>query len=226
MAERIFTSKDKDNKDIELVLRKPSQLVLNKADLARRVEFSRALTAGVCLAAQVDRLLKERGIWGETEEAHSKCLREKIIALENSLEGVADKDVGARICLEIKEARATLYEHNSLYLSATENTCESMATTAMHKVICAECVYKKDGGAKVFKDAEDFSNRLDETIAMDAFREVIISSLEDATGRSLPTDLESEYKENKWMKENAGEKVQTDVNDTTEVAEVKKPKKK
>jgi len=53
----------------------------------------------------------------------------------------------------------------------------------------------------VYKDLEDFKGRINEISTIDSYREASIASLEALIGQDLPSDLSTQYTENKWLAE-------------------------
>jgi hypothetical protein len=82
----------------------------------------------------------------------------------------------------------------------------------------------------VYKDLEDFRSRLDETSTIDSYREATIASLEVLIGQDLPSDLSTQYTENKWLAERGLDKDEAEESETEVESEpepeVKKPKKR
>lgn len=198
--DRIFKTKDKDGNDLVLKFVRPSQKVLNKADLIYRTMFSNALREGVLTSAEVDKILRARGIWDDNKEVEAAEIRAKISNLEAKLKDASlNNEQGEAVCKEISSVRVDLLRHNSVYTTVADNTCENMGNEARSQYLCSACVYDNKTGLKVYKDVEDFKDRLDEPTAADAYRETMISALEVAIGRDLPSDLTEEYAENKWL---------------------------
>ncbi len=200
--DRVFKTKDKDKNDLVLKFVRPTQKVLNKADLVYRTSFSRALRSGVLTSAEVDKILRERGIWDDDKEKEAAKFRAETAELEEKLKDpTLTNNQGSDICTAIGKLRLNLLRHNSIYTTVADNTCENMANEARNQHLCAACIYDNKTGLKVYKDVEDFRNRLDESAALDSYRETMIASLEVVIGKDLPSDLTEEYAENQWLSE-------------------------
>jgi len=220
--DRIFKTKDKDDKDLVLKFARPSQKILNKADLVFRTSFSNALREGVLTAAEVDKILRERGIWDDDKELEAEKFRTEIGELEEKLKDpTLNNEQGKALCEKITSVRINLIRHNSIYTTVADNTCENMANEARNQYLCATCIHDNKTGLRVYKDVENFQDRLDEAAALDAYREAMIASLEAQTGRDLPSDLTQEYAENKWLAERG-----LLDGDSDDAAEEEKPKAK
>lgn len=228
--DRIFTTKDKEGNDWVLRFKRPSQTILSKAELVYRTAFSRAFREGILTNAEVDKVLRERGIWDEKRDEEAEKIRLEIVGLEAKLDDkTLSNEQGSTICSEIALKRLELTRHNSVYSDVADNTCETIASEARNRFFCVECVYDNKTDMRVYKDEDDFQARLGEQSTVDSYREVVIASLEVIVGRELPSDLTSEYAENKWLSERGLDKKEEEAEevkeeDTEEVEE--KPKRR
>lgn len=219
--DRVFTTKNTSGGDWVLKFVRPSQQVLNKGELVYRTTFSRALREGVLTQAEADSILRERKIWTDASEDFAQNLRVVISELEKKLDDASlTNEQGKLVCNEIRKKRIELIRHNNVYTQIVDNTCETMASESRTQLFAAECVYDNKTGLRVYKDVEDFKSRLNEFSTQEAFREAMISSLEVAVGRDLPSDLTTEYAENKWLEQRGL------VEGAAEVKAEEKPKKK
>lgn len=199
--DRVFNTKDKDGNDLVLKFKRPSQKVLTKAELVRRTAFSNALRNGLILQEEAKKIIKERGLWNDDHEKEAENTRARIGELEKKLEDASlTNEQGKALCDELTKQRDELISHNMVFTSITENTCESVAGEEKNQFLAAECTYDNKTDLRVFKDVEDFKSRLDEQLTLDSYREAVIAALETVSGRDLPSDLTSEYAENKWIK--------------------------
>lgn len=202
MQDRVFSTKSADGKELVLKFTRPSQTVLNKAELAYRTAFSKAFRRDIITNAEVEKLLRDRGLWNEEQQTKLEDLRNQISSLEEKLKdnGLSNEQ-GAKICEQLDKLRMEVMRVNSVYQNISDNTCETIATEERNQFLCAECIVDNKTGERVYKDVEDFKARRDEVASMDAFRETVIATLEVAMGRSLPSNLSDEYAENRWRSE-------------------------
>lgn len=210
--DRVFTTKAKNGSDLILKFKRPSQEVLLKAQLTYRKAFSNNLRAGLILAKEVEKILKERDLWDDSKEKEAQEVRDTISSLEEKLK---DKELnqkdGEAICKEISDLRQKLFEINEIITSISENTCESISGEEKNYYLISECIYDNDTDIKVYKNVDDVKTRLDEQMAVDSYRETLIAGLELSIGRELPSDLTDEYAENKWLNSHAEEKTKVSV---------------
>lgn len=219
MEARIFKTQNKAGEEVVLKFVRPTQVILSKADLKSKEAYSNAFRKGLLTNAEVVKYLKERGIWTQEMEDETTELRVKIRQLEKKLEEPSlSNEEGQSVVDEIRLARTKLSDYNSNIRSIADNTCESNASEARNQFIAASCVVNAKTGVKVFKDMDDFLARLDEPLAVDSYREAVISNLEEQLNVSLPSDLTSHYPENKWLSDREAKAIVE-----AEAAEVVKP---
>ena len=218
MDNRIFTSIDKNDKEIELEFRRPPVGVSMKAEQIFKKEFAIAMRDGLLLQAEVEKQLEDRGLWGPEQEEKEKQLRSEIERLEALLNDDMGEDEGKRVCEEITKLRDEISKLTDVVTTMASSTCEAQAAQERNQYLAAQCVYHKKTGIKVYNSLDDYKARVDETTALDSYRETLIAILEMSIGKELPSDLTTEYGENKWLS-----KFETKVIDKVE-PEVK-PKK-
>lgn len=222
---RVFKTKNEDGEELIYEFRRPSQAVMAKAELIRKAKFSEALRAGVVINAEVFKILRERGLWGDDEEAESKRLREEISNLEEKLKSEQlSNDDGINIVAGIRTNRLLLEAHQSIATQIADATCESIASETVNMFYASSCIYNKNEGQKVYKDLEDFRGRLNDPSTIDCYREATIASLEVLIGQDLPSDLSTQYTENKWLAERGLDKVEAEADeDKDEASEPDEP---
>ncbi|TFH25910.1 hypothetical protein E4G67_00190 [Candidatus Bathyarchaeota archaeon] len=199
---RVFKTKDEEGNEFVYEFRRPSQSIISKAELVSRARYSEAFRAGVLVNAEVFKALRERGLWGDEQETESTALREKIASLEEKLrdEGLSNED-GLKLVDELRAARLEQQQHNSIVSNVTDSTCESIGNEERNMFYASACIFNKTTGQKVYKDLEDFKSRLNELSTVESYREATIASLEVLIGNELPSDLSTQYTENKWLAE-------------------------
>lgn len=200
MSDRIFTSKDKEGKDVVVKFVRPNQKVLSEADFFYRQQFSRAIRNGIMTNAEALQIMKTQGLWTDEQEKQSSDLRKQIREVEEKFSdpSLSNED-GLKLVEEIKKLREDLSDLNNRFSSITDNTAESMASEYRTQFYAANCVVYNNTGKKVFKDLEDFLTRVNEPIAIDAYRESMIANFEQALGISVGSDLTADLAENKWI---------------------------
>jgi len=200
MRDRVFTTKDKSGKDLVLEFRKPSQTVLNRAELVFKKTFSNCFREGILTSAEVEKLLRARGMWNDEKELEGSVLQIKIAELESKLDDKSLDEAEARlIAEELVMLRSQLMAHNEPIVSVAENTCESVGNEERNQFLITQCIYHKKTGFRVYRSVEEFKNRAEEQAAADSYKEVMIASLEVIMGKELESDLSQIYSENRWL---------------------------
>lgn len=195
----MFKSVGKDGKEVSLKFLKPSQSILAKGDFVYREYFSKAIRAGIMTSAEANKLLKERNIWTEAQEDKLIELKVRLVELEETLTGLSKTD-GQVVYEEIKRLRDEIDGILSLKKNITDNTAETVAADMRTQFFASECVVYNDSGKRVFKDFPDFLSRLDEVIAIDAYKQAIISNYEQILGVKMSDTLEAPVlPEDKWL---------------------------
>jgi len=221
---RVFKTKDEDGSELLYEFRRPSQAVISKGELISRAKFSEAFRAGIVLNAEAKKILAERDMWGEKEEAEALRMRIRINDLEAKLKDPSvSNDEGKALVEQIRDARLELDEYQSIIQSISGGTCESVAQEEKNMFYAAECVFNKNTGQKVYKNLEEFKNRLNELSTVEAYAEATIASLEVLIGEDLPSDLSTRYAENMWMAERGLDSEEVTEAEDTEVAEAEEP---
>jgi hypothetical protein len=228
MAEdRVFTSKDKDGEEVEIKFNDLNQVVLSRGDFIYREYFSKAIRSGVMTNAEALKILKDREIWGESQEKEVVDLQVKLFELENKLKEQKKRDATSLTLYdEIKQVRKDLQQANNVRSNVLDNTAESMAAEMRTQFFASECSVYNNTGKRVFGDLKDFLARLDEQVATDCYRQALIINYEKALGITLPKDLsETSLPEDEWLN-GVRASEEAEVVKPKKVAKKRKPRKK
>jgi len=202
MRIRVFTTKDENGNDLVLEFRPPSQGSLNAAELIFKKTFSKCFRDGILTSVEVEKILRERGIWDDDKEREAAVLQLQIGNLEAKLKDGEEElgdEAAKAICEELVVLRTELQNHNDPIVSIAENTCESVGGEERNQFLVTQCIYHKTTGSRVYKSVEDFKSRAEEQAARDSYMETVIASLEVTMGEELPSDLSQIYSENRWL---------------------------
>lgn len=226
--ERVFTSKDKDGNEVEVKFNNLNQVVLSKGDFIYREYFSKAIRAGVMTNAEALKILKDRDIWGETQEKEVVNLQVKLYELEGELKKQDKRDATSLFMYdEIKKVRRDMQQASSVRSNVLDNTAESMAAEMRTQFFASECSVYNNTGQRVFSDLKDFLKRLDENIATDSYRQALIINYEKALGITLPKDLsEASLPEDEWLDGVRASEEEKAEKPKKKVAKKRKPRKK
>lgn len=222
---RIFKSKDKTDKELVLKFTRPNQTLISKGDFIYREFFSKAVRSGIMTNAEANKILKERGIWGDEQEQELVRLRVQLGQLELELNDKVKED-GLELYKQIKRLREQTEDLQGVKSGISDNTAESVASEMRTQFFASECVVYNDSGKRVFKDLTEFLQRLDEPLALDSYRQALISNFEHMLGIKMPAELDSTLPEDKWLKAQAEKESEPVVGTEDEPQETVTPKKR
>lgn len=143
--------------DARYTTRVPDTKDTNESNWEYSKAFNKALMAGLPTQTQMEKMLAERGIWGEAETARVDELREKIGNIEAILgkKKPTDKSKSVRkLVTELAEARADLIALNGTFNEYMSQTVESKADEAKQAYLISACTFKND--ERVWKDMDSF----------------------------------------------------------------------
>jgi len=66
---RVFKTQDEEGAELVYEFRRPPQSLVSKGELLYRAKFSEALRIGVVLNAEIIKILSDRGLWADEQEA-------------------------------------------------------------------------------------------------------------------------------------------------------------
>jgi len=200
---KVFTSKDGDGKELQLRFVKPSQKVVSRGDFVYREHFGKSVRAGLMTNAEAEKLLKDRNIWGEAQEEEAVDLQTRINTLEDKISELDSEKVndGMEIYRQLKTLRTDLDALGNIRRSIVDNTAEAVAAEMRTQFYASECVVYNSNGQKVFRNLEDLTSKLNEQLALDAYKTALIANYESVFGIDLSKINENDSRdaEDKWF---------------------------
>ena len=181
--------------EVEYKVRQPSLEETRESRKVYNRAFNDALTSKSPLQDQVSDILKERGMWSDSQEAEYEKLRNNILEKEYILAagGIA-KSEARKVAIELRKLRAKLNELFAPISNFRERTCEGQAQNARFDYLVSVCVVYLDG-RPYFTSYEDYLNKPNDAVA-------ILGSTKFAELHyRLTEDFQSELPENQFLKE-------------------------
>ena len=173
---------------------KPTSIDENKARLQQSRTFNEALVNGAVLKVQLQKVLKDRGIWDEKDDEYLKDISEKLESNLSKLEeGGIDIMEARKLAIETNKLRMEVVSKLSILRENNSLTAEGQADDAYFDCLVANCCYKEDG-TKVFKDYQHYISQSSEEYAKKLAQELF----ELVHGG---TDYLKELPENKFLLE-------------------------
>jgi hypothetical protein len=167
-----FKSKTEDGVEVELSVKRPDIKVLDEAQAVFNRTFSQAIKNKAPLRAAVDKIVREQNIWDDERQAELDSLDAEI---ETSELKVRQRAASGLKKLELRKVAVELRKlrMKRLLMLAQKNnldnvTCESQAENRRFDFLVSACTKYEDTGELVFKSLEDYLNRANEQVAIDA----------------------------------------------------------
>ncbi len=198
MKRRDFIVKIED-KEVMLSFKAPSLDELEEADRIYASKMSSLIREGgksrLMLRQEVDKFLKESGIWTDEDDKRIQQLNKDINDLLNKLKkGGIKLSEGKQISLDIRDKRIEIFTTIRKRQILDNTTIESIAQNERNDYLIYVCTVYAETGKDFWTSFDDMKN--------DKFNEVYAKaseiSLELVYG--ITPDFEKELPENKWLK--------------------------
>lgn len=145
-------------------VRMPNQKEINEGDLIYKTKYSEALRYGALSAAEANRIIQEREIWGPSDETEVRELFVKLHGLGDKLMATDKFADAAAIIFDMERVRTDILRLNMRKNNILDNTAESYADDHRLQYYCVACSYYGDDN-RIFKDVNDYLDRASEDIA-------------------------------------------------------------
>lgn len=165
-----------------------------QARLKQSKVFNEALQGGACLKSQLNKVLRERKVWDESDQKEVDELSKKVEDnIEKLNEGGFDIMEARELAIQSYNLRMALLEKLSIIREHNSLTAEGQADDAYFDALVARCCFKEDG-SKVFKSYEDYISKSKEPYASFLAKELSTLIYGDL-------DYIKEFPENKFLQE-------------------------
>jgi hypothetical protein len=195
----VKTTRDGKEETTKIVVKRPSSSVISQAQRVGAKAWTDCVRDGIMTKKELEKFMKEQGIWDEGKDEEQKKVIQEIANLERSLyvSGNAGKKLkaseGKNIAIQMRIKRNELRDLIAEKMSLEQNTAESISDNVRFDYLVASCTYYENG-QKVYNDLDDYKERSDDQIAFSA-----ASSLASMM-YSVDKDFEAKLPENKFLK--------------------------
>ncbi len=194
LKEMNITSKNEKGDEIKLHVKRPEAAEFNVAQEKYLQQFRESLDTGAMLRSNLDRALREQGLWDDKRETTFKVLSKDLTGLEIELKGGGIKlSQGKELYFKMAEKRREIRELTSERSLMDVNTAEGQADNARFNSIVSLCSFKMDGKTKLFKDFADYQKQSSEPYAIEAASQIANMMY------GLEPDYEQKLPENAFM---------------------------
>lgn len=196
--EKMIEVEVNDNK-VKIIVKKPNNVALSQAQRIGAKAWTDCVRDGIMTKKELEKFMKEQGIWDDGKDKEQKAIVEEISALEKRLfvgsqgHTKLKASEGKEIAIKMRVKRAELRDLISERISLEQNTAESISDNARFDYLVSSCAFYENG-QKVYNSLEEYQSRAD---AEPAF--TIASTLAGML-YSVDKDFESKLPENKFLK--------------------------
>jgi hypothetical protein len=194
----VTVNNDGKETKIKIMVKKPNSSLMSQAQRIGAKAWTDCVRDGIMTKKELEKFMKEQGIWNDSKDVTQKEIVDSISALEKQLYlggkgGKLRASEGKDIAIQMRVKRNELRELISERMSLEQNTAESISDNSRFDFLVASCTYDESGN-KVYKDLDDYKDRSDSEIAY-AAATALASLL-----YSVDKDFEAKLPENKFLK--------------------------
>lgn len=190
---------DIDGNKVKVVVKKPNNVTLSQAQRVGAKAWTDCVRDGIMTKKELEKFMKQQGIWDDGKDKEQKSLVEEIGSLEKKLfvgsqgHTKLKASEGKEIAIKMRMKRGELRDLISERISLEQNTAESISDNARFDYLVASCAFYENG-QKVYNSLEEYQSRAD---AEPAF--TVATTLAGML-YSVDRDFEAKLPENKFLK--------------------------
>lgn len=183
----------------KIVVKKPNNVTLSQAQRIGAKAWTDCVRDGIMTKKELEKFMKEQGIWDDGKDKEQKAIVEEISSLEKQLfigsqgHTKLKASEGKEIAIKMRMKRAELRDLIAERISLEQNTAESISDNARFDYLVANCAFYENG-QKVYNSLDEYQSRADAEPAFTA------ASTLAAMLYSVDKDFESKLPENKFLK--------------------------
>lgn len=183
----------------KIVVKKPNNVILSQAQRVGAKAWTDCVRDGIMTKKELEKFMKEQGIWDDGKDKEQKAIVEEIAQLEKSLfigsqgHSKLKASEGKEIAIKMRMKRLELRDLIAEKMSLEQNTAEAISDNARFDFLVANCAFYENG-QKVYNDLDDYRSRADMEPAF-----TIASTLAGML-YSVDKDFEAKLPENKFLK--------------------------
>lgn len=183
---------------VKILVKRPNNAILSEAQRVGAKVWTECVRDGIMTKKELEKFMKEQGIWDESKDSEQKLKIREIAELERQLyvggkNGKLRASEGKEIAIQMRIKRNELRELISEKLSLEQNTSESISDNARFDFLVANSTYYENG-QKVYNNLEEYKIKADSEIGFTAA--TTLASMLYAVDR----DFEAKLPENKFLK--------------------------
>lgn len=186
-----FESKINDEKvKVKLVVENLN--IERKCDTEYHLAYTQLLHKGILPRATLEKRMRELDVWTDKDEESLNAIQRLLLEAQLRLDASETHEKGLAIANEMGNLRADCLRLVEVKAAVLANSCESLADQIRRDAYIAFATRYSDSNKPVFKDYDDFIERADEQVVLDA-REQILSIASRSFQESLTSLPEIDY---------------------------------
>lgn len=135
--------------------------------------YTKCLNEGIVTTAEMNDILKRRGITGSDYALRLKELQSNLNTCIIELNEAVGNEEKAELAVKVAESREQLVQWNQRLTGPMSNTCEQISEDARLEYITS-CIIVDEEDNRVWKSHDDFLNVKDQSLSMKARYEVML----------------------------------------------------
>jgi hypothetical protein len=195
-TDRVIEAKDKDGKDIKVLLKTPTAQEYRDSQVEYNKAFRKALDSGALLRQKLSDYMEEQGIWDKQKQKQNDDFVKKITAKEEVLKRGGIRLSEARdIALELRGLRNEFRDFLSEKNAMDQNSAEGQADNARFTELVRVCMLNPNSKQPIFQTQEDYDTAADQPWVIEAAGELA------GMIYGLDPNYDNKLEENKFLKE-------------------------
>ena len=194
--DRTIETKDKDGKDIKVLLKTPTAQEYRDSQVEYNKAFRKALDSGALLRQKLSDYMEEQGIWDEEKQKQNDDFVKKITTKEEILKKGGIRLSEAReIALELRVLRNDFRDFLSEKNAMDQNSAEGQADNARFTELVRVCMLNPNSKQPYFQNQDDYDAAADQPWVIEAAGELA------GMIYGLDPNYDNKLEENKFLKE-------------------------
>lgn len=185
-----------DGTKTQVVVKRPSNRITSEAQRRGAVVWNRCIQDGIMTKKELEKFMKEKGIWDDAKEGQQKVLVEEINSLEKQIylsKGRVKIGKAKDLAISMRRKRVELRDLLTEKVAFETNTAESLSENTKFDYIVAHCTFHTNG-TKVYDSLEAYETQADDPVAYAAAQALAEMMF------AMDKDFEASLPENKFLK--------------------------
>jgi hypothetical protein len=163
--EKVVEVKLDNGQIVKIKVIRPTNRLNSEAQRIGATVWTQCIQDGVMTKQELQRILKEKGIWGKEQEQKEKDITSEIAELEKKLYLNKKKKLklseAKNFAIDMRKKRNELRDHIAQRIALEGNTAEALSDNAKFDFLVANCTFYENGN-KVYNTLESYQDSADD----------------------------------------------------------------